>query len=324
MAGHAAYFRGIAATDQGSLLSQKVPDPAMVVSRLRTRSARGGEPDANHAKQCQKYLIVKLQRTVKLNSPSDKRQPTVWNAQVPRDDAGDAGIGDLSCLHRDDVARMTPRQKAWCPDVENTKWWDDPEWWSDDSFTGSGGTNPSPDDPPTGPPPGPPPVAGITWYHGDPGPQCRPTGRGLRALPRDLSPVPQLTGAGQCGVPCNLDWYCDWWPSGLPPFYYDPKDPVRARVCLGRVRRCGRTDEENPALRTVPTTTSTTTRILEAAPSAQAARSPPPPLAPAPPSPPPWRRSRAPSLPRSRAPSLPRFPSGFPPAPSDRLSRPGF
>lgn len=193
--------------------------------------------------QRQKYLIVKLQRIVKFNAPSDRRQPTVWNAQVPRNDAGDPAVADLSCLHRDDVARMTPRQKAVCPDVENPKWWYDPEWWSDERPTASGEADPSPDpspDPPPGPPPGPPPVAGITWYHGDPGPQCRPTGRGLGALPRDLSPLPRLTGAGQCGIPCNLDWYCDWWPSGLPPFYYDPKDPVRARVSLGRGRRCGR------------------------------------------------------------------------------------
>lgn len=103
--------------------------------------------------------------------------------------------------------RGVGQQEKDCPRPGGSERDLDPEWWSDERPTASGEADPSPDpspDPPPGPPPGPPPVPGITWYHGDPGPQCRPTGRGLAALPHDLSPLPRLTGAGQCGIPCNL------------------------------------------------------------------------------------------------------------------------
>lgn len=110
----------------------------------------------------------------------------IWNGHVPGDPRFNEQ--DLSCLDPRDVARMSPRQQSWCPQVEDERFWDpDEPWWSDLTPTNplnSGSGNPggsggqSGGDGPDGPGEG---GSGITWWAGSPGPQCTPPGSG--ALP---------------------------------------------------------------------------------------------------------------------------------------------
>lgn len=154
----------------------------------------------------------------------------IWNGHVP----GDSRFREveLSCLNNRDVAMMSSRQQSWCPRVEDPRFWDvDDPWWSD--LTPLNPSNSGPGNPggsggqgggdgPDGPGED---GSGITWWAGSPGPQCTPVGS-IPLPQRDLGSL-ILKGPGQCGIPCDLDWYCDRWPEGLPPFFWDPLDTVR-------------------------------------------------------------------------------------------------
>lgn len=123
----------------------------------------------------------------------------------------------MSCLDPANVQAMTPAQKKLCPDVNNSRFWTELNFWSDPvndepsppGSDGSGGNN----------------GGGITWRPGDPGPLC-PGGGPVSSLGGRMMIGP-LLGSGTCGLACNTDWYCDEWPEGPPPFYSDPLDPVR-------------------------------------------------------------------------------------------------
>ena len=156
----------------------------------------------------------------------------IWNGQVPGDRDKET---DLSCLDRGDVKKMSAWQKKLCPQVETEKWWNDINWWSDlspkqpDRGSSSGNPSDAGGQDTSGGPDGPGGLggggSGITWWPGSPGHQCTPLGADILPKRNDLRPL-GLTGTGQCGIPCNLDWYCDWWPDGLAPFFPDPLDPV--------------------------------------------------------------------------------------------------
>lgn len=161
-----------------------------------------------------------------------KRHPMIWNGQVPKDTL--ASKPDLSCLHRADFQAMSVWQRGFCPEVEDTRFWDDYRWWSTEVGVGPRPGEPgSPVSPPSPTSPGSPtspsgPTAtgtGISFQPGEPGLQCSArTAPSLTLKQRAIGPFP-MSGLGQCGVSCASDWYCDWWNDGLPPWFYDPLDP---------------------------------------------------------------------------------------------------
>ncbi|CAK7234845.1 hypothetical protein SBRCBS47491_009087 [Sporothrix bragantina] len=121
---------------------------------------------------------------------------TIWNSHLPE---------DLSCLVPADVSQMTQAQENKCPDVQSDRFWDEANYWNDASSNAL-----------TGPP--------ISWHPGNPSPVCVSLGTIAKRAEEVLQ---LLLGTGQCGTGCNSDWYCDDDPSGPPPFFQDPKDPIR-------------------------------------------------------------------------------------------------
>ncbi|CAK7230756.1 hypothetical protein SEUCBS140593_007695 [Sporothrix eucalyptigena] len=148
--------------------------------------------------------------------PETLLPPTIWNGQLSE---------DLSCLVKEDVAKMTQAQKNICPNIADERFWTQENYYNNARNVNDNNNGPS-----------------IEWQPGDPGPLCpaspgatpiRGSGRGT--LPPDLngrSPQIEL-GPGRCGVGCNDDWYCDDSAAGMPPFYQDPKDPNKSNPLLG-------------------------------------------------------------------------------------------
>ena len=155
----------------------------------------------------------------------------IWNVQVPPDPnakIGEPAAEDLSCLSQKDRAKMSAWQSDFWPDIEEAAFWD----LQDDRFWSKAYPKGRPKPPNNGGPPGNPGGGGagglggnsessITWQPGSPGPQCIPL--------TPASPV-NLNGTGRCGMPCDEDWLCNWQQDGgVPPFFFDPKDPVCLR-----------------------------------------------------------------------------------------------
>jgi len=167
---------------------------------------------------------------------------------------------DLSCLSTSDREMMSEWQEEFCPDVEEEMFWDseNEEWWSrlypkgtpsqrsrpygntddsvsdetvsgddsseDPSDSGEGGGSSGSGSGVGGGSSGGNLGSGISWQPGGPGTQCTPLS-GSATQRRDLGPL-SLKGGGRCGTSCDKNWYCDWWNNGIPPWFYDPSDPV--------------------------------------------------------------------------------------------------
>lgn len=142
--------------------------------------------------------------------PEDFLVRTIWNGQLPE---------DLSCLVEEDIDKMTQALKYICPNITDERFWTQGNYWNNGDNLNDDNNGPS-----------------IEWQPGDPGPLCPAAtpfkGSGRGSLPPELNgrSAQIELGPGQCGVGCNSDWYCDDSPEGLPPFYQDPRDPVRIPI----------------------------------------------------------------------------------------------